>query len=280
MKKNLKILIAQTEVEWLNPERNIEKMLGCIKKEASSQQIDLIVFPELVLTGNVVWNDKEFRETFFRKAETIPGVATETLGKVAREFQLSLVFGMCEKHNEIPGMIFNSGVLIGSDGQVLGIQRKIHIPGEERHFFAPDHQIKVFKTEMANIGIVICYDASFPEIPRILSLKGAEVICGLFNVQKKPERSPNRLHYLAAARANENMNFFICCNRVGDQGDKVYLGHSAVAGPPGEILAFSEKESEEMIPVILNGDLIIKERGERPIFRDRRPELYSKICEL
>lgn len=280
MKTKLKILIAQLEVEWLNPERNLGKVVDYIKSEASSQEIDLIIFPELVLVGNVIWNDKEFRENYIRKAETIPGAATETLGKVAQELHLFLVFGMCEKHHEVPGVIFNSGVLIGSNGEVLGVQRKIHIPGEERHFFAPGNQINVFKTELGNIGIVICYDAGFPEVSRILTLKGAEIICGLLNVQKKPERSPNRLQYLAAARANENMNFFICCNRVGKQGDKVYLGHSAVAGPPGEIIAFSERESEEMIPVLLNGDLIIRERAERPVFRDRRPELYSKICEL
>jgi predicted amidohydrolase len=202
------------------------------------------------------------------------------VGSVARECDTYVAFGICERHPDIPAMIYNSAILIGPKGELVGVQRKIHIPGEERHFFAPGNCINVFKTQLGIIGLLICYDAFFPEIPRIQSLMGAEVICGLFNVQKKSTRSPSRLHYLAATRANENMNFFICCNRVGQQGEKSYLGHSAVGTPPGELLTSSTNDGEEMISVILDRDLVIRERAARPVFRDRRADLYSKICEL
>jgi len=280
MNRTQKVVVVQMEIDWLNPQINLSRLTDTIKKASVSGGVDLIVFPELALTGNVIGSDQNFRERYYKMAETIPGPSTEAVGSVARQSNAYVAFGICEKHLDIPAMIYNSAVLIGPKGELVGVQRKIHIPGEERHFFAPGNCINVFKTHLGTLGLLICYDAFFPEIPRIQSLMGAEVICGLFNVPKKKERSPARLHYLAATRANENMNFFICCNRVGQQGEKSYLANSAVGAPPGELLAYSTNDKEELISVILERDLVIRERAARPVFRDRRAELYTKICDL
>lgn len=88
----------------------------------------------------------------------------------------------------------------------------------------------------------------------------------------------DRLEHLASTRAYENRNYFVLCNRVGTEGEKVHGGQSAVAGPDEQIISASGNEEECIVYVTLRRDRILEERAYLPVFRDRRPELYGILC--
>ncbi|MBI5968910.1 MAG: carbon-nitrogen hydrolase family protein [Deltaproteobacteria bacterium] len=274
MKEKVEVAAVQMDIAWLDPEKNLERMIGWIEKIQREKPVDLIVFPELANTGYIRERNKEFGRDYFKKAEKIPGPFTEALGDAAKKSKVYIVSGFCELHPEIPGSVYNSAILINPKGEVLGIHHKLHIPGEENHYFYPGSTVNVYKTDLGNIGMVVCYDSIFPEICRILTLKGAEIICAPFNRPKRP--SYDGLYHVAALRAYENRIYFIACNRVGKEMSE-FLGRSAIASPDGVILARSEGEEEEVLYATFYEDKILEERAFFPIFADRRPELYQEI---
>lgn len=119
-----------------------------------------------------------------RLAEEIPGQFTRVLGKETKRHGVFLIVGILQAHPTIPMALFNSAVLIDPEGEVRGVQQKMHLPGEEKQYFCLGNAVSVFATELGNIGILFCADGSFPEVSRILALKGAEILCGCYNVTK------------------------------------------------------------------------------------------------
>jgi len=276
MKEKVEVAAVQMDIAWLDPGKNLEKMVAWIEKIQREKSVDLIVFPELANTGYIRERNKEFGRDYFKKAEKIPGPFTEALGDAAKKQGVYLISGFCELHPEIPASVYNSAVLINPKGEVVGIHHKLHIPGEENHYFYPGSTVNVYKTDLGNIGMVVCYDSIFPEISRVLTLKGAEIICAPFNRPKRP--SYDSLYHVAALRAYENRIYFVACNRVGKEMSE-FLGRSAIAGPDGVILARSEGEEEEVLYATFYEDKILEERAFFPVFADRRPELYEAIIQ-
>jgi predicted amidohydrolase len=276
MKEKVEVAAVQLNVAWLDPAKNLEKMLGWIEKIRAERAVDLVVFPELANTGYIRERNKEFGRDYFKKAEKVPGPFTQALGEAARKHGIYIITGFCELHPAIPATIYNSSVLINPKGEVQGVHHKIHIPGEENHYFYAGNSIEVHQTDLGAIGMVVCYDAIFPELSRVLALKGAEIIVAPFNRPKRP--AYDSLYHVAAMRAYENRVYFIACNRVGkDAGE--FLGRSAIASPEGELLARSEGEEEEVLYATFLADKILEERAFFPIFADRRPDLYGPITE-
>jgi predicted amidohydrolase len=276
MKEKVEVAAVQMDIAWLEPEKNLEKMIRWIEKIYQEKAVDLIVFPELANTGYIRERNKEFGRDYFKKAEKIPGPFTEALGEAAKKYGVYVISGFCELHPEIPGSVYNSAVMISPKGEIVGVHHKLHIPGEENHYFYPGTTVHVYKTQLGNIGMVVCYDAIFPEISRVLTLKGAEIICAPFNRPKRP--SYDSLYHVAALRAYENRIYFVACNRVGKEVSE-FLGRSAIAGPDGVILIRSEGEEEEVLYATFYEDKILEERAFFPIFADRRPELYQEIVQ-
>ena len=283
MKDIVNVAAVQMDIMWLEPDENLSKMEEFIRTVSAASPVDLIVFPELVNTGYITDRNREFAHKFIKISEKIPGPFTERLCQVAKEAKVNIAFGFSEAHQTIPATLYNSAVLIDRQGEILGIHRKLHIPSEEKHYFYPGSKISVFRTDFANVAMSICADNRFPEFIRILALKGAEIVCGLFNVPEyiSPISSsclPN-LEYLASIRALENVNYFIACDRTGHQEGMKFRGKSVIAAPTGEILCTSKSNEEEVVFAQLSNDLLIADRGFNPVFRDRRPDLYSELCE-
>jgi len=276
MKERVDVALVQMNPTWLDPEKNLERILSFVEKIQKGKGVDLIVFPELANTGYVKGRDQNFGREYIKKAERIPGPFTDALCAISRKHGLHLVVGLCELHPEIPATLYNSAVLIDPKGDIVGIHHKLHIPAEEHHYFYPGSTTDVYKTDLGTLGLAICYDAIFPELPRILSLKGAEIICAVFNGPKFPPY--DRFVHIATTRAYENRNYFILCNRVGKE-DVEFGGGSMVAGPDGQILAQTQGEEEEVIYATLHQDKILEARAFLPTFVERRPELYGAIVE-
>jgi predicted amidohydrolase len=133
-------------------------------------ETDLIVFPELVVTGAVA-----DRETAERLAESVPGASTERLREIAASADAYLVAGLIERDAHFR-RLYNSAVLVGPDG-VCGTYRKLHLAAEDRDWATPgDFGLPTFDIPPGRIGMLVGYDALFPEAARSLALDGADII--------------------------------------------------------------------------------------------------------
>jgi predicted amidohydrolase len=160
-------------------------------EDAARQKADLVVLPETITcTGNGL--------SYADAAEPIPGPSTKYFSDLAKRHSLHLVVGLVER--DAP-LMYNTAVLIGPDGALIGKYRKVALPRTEIEYgVAPGHEYPVFDTALGKIGMMVCYDGFFPEVARQLALRGAEIIA--FPVAGCNPR-------LAAARACENHVFVV-----------------------------------------------------------------------
>lgn len=267
---------------WLSPVENGRRMAEYVERAADEGHAQLVVFPELSSAGYILKErDSVFGTKYYRAAEYIPsGPVTQALCKQAKKSRTYVVVGISEKHPVIPGVLYNSAALISPMGEVIGVHRKVHMPGYERFYFCAGSEMNVFKTELGNIGMSICYDNQFPELVRTLALKGMEIHCMLWNM---PDFSnfPEHLYHITAVRALENRMYTISCNRpcpADSNGDITFIGASCISDPVGTIIAKAGQD-EELIYAALSSEKFAADRFFQPVFKDRRPELYSSVTE-
>jgi len=268
---------------WLEADVNRARMVDYVRDIVADSPVDLIVFPELANTGYVKGRIEEFNVRFIGQAEPVPGPTTDALGVVARQHGVYIVVGLAELHPRIPATLHNSAVLIDPGGQVAGVHHKLHIPAEDKHYFYPGSTAKVFHTDLGTLGLLVCYDSEFPELPRVFSLQGAEILIGIYN-WGWPEGTygPGRLSRIAAVRALENKNFFVACSKVGVEDEHVFYGNSTITGPDGEIMVEAKPEHDERENVLracLKREQLLRERAINTTYRNRRPEMYSLLTE-
>jgi len=275
MKNQVIASAVQMSTKWLDVEANVRYIKDVIEKTKTEEKADLIVFPELSNTGYIKERDKVFGRKLVKIVDKIPGQVTDNLGKQAKKYGVYLVIGLAESHPEIPGSLYNSAVLIDPKGEIVGVQRKIHIPGEEKHYFMGGTNCETYKTDIGNIAMSICYDCQFPEYIRILALKGAEILCMCWSMPAWSNPSDLMQHF-AAARAAENRMYVVSANRVGIEENSDFVGHSVISDPLGNFLATAGYE-ETVITATLKEEILLEERMQQPVFRDRRPELYSYL---
>jgi predicted amidohydrolase len=266
------------DVRWQDLDVNRARMVAAVEDAAASGS-HLVVFPELANTGYFRFGDLDFISRYVRLAEPIPGATTEALGAAARRFGIHVIVGLLEAHPRIPGGVYNSAVLLAPDGRVLGIHRKVHLGIDEKKVFFAGDRADVYRTDLGNLAMMVCYDGVMPELSRVMALKGAEIICGVYAAPGWIPGGNRRLEHIAGMRARENGVYYVLCNRVGRQEHWQFIGGTTIASPNGEILAQDTTVNEGPVRASLAGDLLIRTRVEQTIFRDRRPELYALLCE-
>jgi predicted amidohydrolase len=166
------------------------RMMEPLVAEAAAKKADLIVFGELITTQGI--------RGATRDVETVPGPTTRRLGEMARQHNLYIVAGTPEREDHL---IYNTAVLVGPDGNLIGKYRKMVVTsGEARGGTMPGSDYPVFDTRFGKVGIMICYDLFFPEVSRQLANRGAEVIAlPIFGGDER----------LAEARAIDNRVFLV-----------------------------------------------------------------------
>lgn len=258
------------DIELGNPLLNRERIVGFAEKT----EVDLLVFPECANSGYAFSS----REDAYLHAETIPGPLTDALQSVARKRGRNIAVGILEKDG---ADLRNSAVLVSQDGS-LHCYRKTHLPylGVDR-FISPGNELPIFTTEFGKVGMIICYEWRFPEVARVLSLQGADLLLGLSNWPQGAIVTPT---LLLPARAAENHVWVVSANRVGFEEGIQYVGKSMIIAPSGEIAAQPETRREEVISAIVDLSLsrskkFIKKPKEYEIdlIQDRRPGLYGTI---
>jgi predicted amidohydrolase len=243
---------------------------------AADRGANLIVFPELALTGYGF----PTREAVESIAQTIPGPATEAVAADCRERNVFAVFGMIEKDGD---KRFNSAATVGPKGVVAGY-RKIHLPcvGIDRFLDPGDRPMAVHDLGGLKLGVNICFDASFPESVRVLALLGADVVALPTNWAEVAHRNAT---LVSRVRALENHIYYVAVNRVGDETGYHYIGQSSITSFTGDFLAFAETDQEAIITAPVNPEAAREKKvvfcaGEYEIDRVnwRRPEMYGLLA--
>ena len=270
MKEKIKLALAQMSSKRENKKENIRKIEELTVK-AKEQGADLVLFPELSLTGYVV------RDQIYELAETIPGPSTQRIEEIAKDTGMHIIFGMPELSEKTRATIFNTAVFVGPDG-FIGKYRKMYLPThsvfEEKRHFRPGYQTAVFDTVLGKIGLCICYDLFFPEVTRLIRLKGAQLIVA---ISASPAVRRGYFEILTAARALENTVFLAYVNMVGVEDGLQFWGGSRLVSPTGDVLAKAKYDEEDFVTAEVSYNDIIPAEIFIPTLRDLRPELYDEL---
>jgi len=270
MKEKIKLALAQMSSKRENKKENIRKIEELTVK-AKEQGADLVIFPELSLTGYVV------RDQIYELAETIPGPSTQRIEEIAKDTGMHIIFGMPELSEKTRATIFNTAVFVGPDG-FIGKYRKMYLPThsvfEEKRHFRPGYQTAVFDTALGKIGLCICYDLFFPEVTRLIRLKGAQLIVA---ISASPAVRRGYFEILTAARALENTVFLAYVNMVGVEDGLQFWGGSRLVSPTGDVLAKAKYDEEDFVTAEVSYNDSIPAEIFIPTLRDLRPELYDEL---
>jgi 5-aminopentanamidase len=240
-------------------------------RAAVADGADLVVLPELCTSGYVFESEQEARSTALGPAD----VAAEwgDLG--------ALVVGGFAELGE-GGTLYNSAAVVAPGGKLLGVYRKTHLWDRESLFFEAGAEFPpVLETELGRIGVCVCYDLSFPEVPRGLALSGAELIAIPTNFPREEQPGPGGLPVELAvtiAAAHLSRVFVAVCDRAGSERGADWVGATAIVDERGHVLAGPVGEAVETVSAALDlaraRDKAWNERND--VFGDRRPELYSR----
>lgn len=273
------------------PERVLNAMAGWCER-AAAEKADIVLFPELVIHGHCTPNTWDL-------AEPVPdGPSVKRLVQLARHYRLFLCAGMSQKEKDI---VFNTQVLVGPDGYV-GKQRKLHLSRDEVLYYKGGRDLNVLDAGKCKVGIVICYDNQFPEIARVLALRGADVIfmphaarLKMWDETPESEAAARRYSHdyfkAYAMRARENACFAVLADQAGKAGyvdiypkdapnQPHHAGVALAFDPDGELLASTQetKIRDEMIVVTLDAKLLAKQRSlPNYTLRTRRAELFGEL---
>jgi predicted amidohydrolase len=277
---------------WLGEPERVLRAIDAWCERAAAEKAELVLFPELVVHGHCTPNTWEL-------AEAVPdGPSVARLTQIAKRHRLALCAGLSEKERDI---VYNTQVLVGPDGYI-GKQRKLHLSRDEVFFYKGGRELPVFDVGPCKVGVIICYDNQFPEIARVLALRGAEVLlmphAARFKIwddsaesQAAARRYAHRFLEKYALRARENACFAVLTDQSGRAGyveqwprhsenQPHHAGAALVWGPDGELLASTQQERivEEMIVANLDAALLGEQRAlANYMLRTRRPELFGEL---
>ncbi|MFZ5812792.1 MAG: carbon-nitrogen hydrolase [Thermodesulfobacteriota bacterium] len=262
--------------------------------EAAKAGASVVCLPELFATPYFCRTQDH---AAFDLAEPIPGPTTQAMAKAARAHTITVVAPLFERRG--PGLYHNSLAVLGPDGELAGIYRKMHIPHdpgfEEKFYFTPgDLGFRAFPTPHGPVGALICWDQWFPEAARACALLGAVLLfyptaIG-WHPSEKAEFGPTQLdawRTVQRAHAITNGLYVAAVNRVGVEGKGKHYGgtlefwgSSFVADPMGRIVAQAPTDAEAILTAGIDPGLVEQTRRHWPFLRDRRIDAYDGLLEL
>jgi predicted amidohydrolase len=263
----MKVGFIQTNPVLARPDRNIARIEELIRQTTGAE---LLVLPELCSSGYRF----ESREQAMELSETVEDSSyLKRLQKVCADRLLHVVTGFNERDGS---KLYNTAVLIGPSG-VVGKYRKMHLFLDEKDIFEPGNLgLPVLDIGTCRIGLLICFDWMFPEVWRILALKGADIICHPSNLV-----IPGLCQKAIPVHAVCNRVFVITANRIGTERDLTFTGLSTIADPKSNVLLMASPDKEEVglvdIDISLARDKQATPRNH--VFDDRRPGEYGALVE-
>ena len=257
----------------LNREENKETAEALIR-EAASAGADLVALPEL-------WSCHGLEKVYHENAEPVPGPTTEFLGNLARELGVYMLGGSILEGGSDAARLSNTSTFFNPSGEMTAVYRKIHlfdvkVSGSEyleSANIAPGKEVVTAKAGAATLGLSVCYDVRFPELYRLLALRGAEILAvpAAFTLQT----GKDHWEILLRARAIENQAFAVAPAQWGRKANGRWTyGRSMIVDPWGTVLATCPDHDGYALAT-LDLDFLNRFRTEFPALANRRPEAYD-----
>ena len=243
-------------------EKNVQRMLAWLDK-AGQAKAGIALLPETIADWGTAMH-----------AEPIPGPITARLAEMAKKYAMYVATSL---HESDGGKLFNTAILLGRDGRIVGKYRKVHLPLEEaERGFSPGHDYPVFTTDFGKVGMLICWDHWFPESARILRLAGAELLL----LPLAGDGDARHWDVTTRARAMDNTLYLAASSALAGSP-------SRIVSPTGEVLGETE---EDMGLAVHQIDLAAQHRlrwlsvgpglGEPAslYLEERRPSTYRSLA--
>ena len=275
----MKVALAQIAPHLGDVNKNFDLHLKWIKK-AIEEKVDLLIFPELSLSG---YNLKDLVEDVALR----PAKASlfSELKDISR--RLSLIVGFVEEKER--GLFYNSAAFI-SGGRIVHIHRKLFLPTygmlEEGKFFAQGRNFQTFKTPWGKMGMEICYDFLHYSSSYLLFVGGSEIIIvisaapGRGLSEKDNYQSCRMWELMGEAMSRFSSVYLIYCNRVGFEDGKHFAGGSFIFSPFGQMVAQAPYLDESFLVKKIDLDQIRKARKKWPYRRDEKPEIILNALKM
>jgi len=263
----MKVLLAQSKPVVGSIEKNLSTLVSVISK----MDADLAIFPELFITGYMP------RDEVASMAETIDGSTVSNISDLCRDTSKSVIVGLPLKHPTVSGQITNSAIIVDAKGKVTRYD-KTYLPTfgsfEESLYFAEGCGATVADIGDLRVGVMICYDIFFPELSKLLAIKGADM---LVCISASPTSTVENFKRIIPARAIENASYFAYVNCVGSHLDLVFGGMSRLVDPRADLIAEARPLEEDLCVGEVDSSVLEQARRMRPTLRDSRKEVFEAI---
>ncbi|MFW6324094.1 MAG: carbon-nitrogen hydrolase [Desulfovibrionales bacterium] len=269
--------------------KSLVKAAGLIK-EAAGKGAQLVCLPELFATPYFCQSEDQEN---FDQAEPVQGPTVQAMSEAAAKYGVTVAVSFFEK--KAPGVYHNTLAVIGPDGSLLDIYRKMHVPDDpgyyEKYYFTPgDLGFKSIPTPVGPVGTLVCWDQWFPEAARMTALEGALLLIyptaiGWHPNEKEEFGAEQREAWMTIQRAHAIANgvYVAAINRTGHEypsqgGDGIeFWGSSFVAGPFGTMETQASVDREEILLAEIDPKTIETTRQGWPFLRDRRIDAYAPL---
>ncbi|MFM8350771.1 MAG: nitrilase-related carbon-nitrogen hydrolase [Actinomycetales bacterium] len=258
--RQMRVRVVQPAAGPLDPDAAMEMVSAAI--DGAAGQVDLLILPELSTTRY------DIRRHIASAAPALDGPQFDRVREQVREAALVAVIGFVEAQGEA---IYNSAMVVDTDGSVAAVVRKSHLFAGEQRVFAAGASIAPVRTAIGLLGVAICYDIEFPEVARTLALAGAEALV-VISANMHPY-TDYHLTY-AKARAMENGIPLALSNWVGPGPRFDFLGRSCIVSAQGELLADAGEAPGHADAVIQIAPMAQLD-ADLDYLAHRRPELYG-----
>jgi predicted amidohydrolase len=276
VRRAVRVGVAQIGTSPHDPAVSIERTISAVS-EAVENGADVVVLPELAVPGYTADAD-----LLAAAAEPIDGVTVSSWHRLAISSGTVIVGGFCERSAQ---GLHNTAVVVGPNG-LLAHYRKLHLFADEKAAFVPgDRGLPVVATPHGTIGVCVCYDLRFPEVVRVVALRGAEFVAvptawvAGFDQMRWDESGMCPQGHGAVLQANLNQVFVACASAVGRDGDNEFLGASVLADPYGRLSLGPLSGTEDVIATAdIDLDAVERAQHRAPGIdprADRRTDVYG-----
>jgi predicted amidohydrolase len=259
----MQVVLVQPDVVWENRAANFERVRALLASRPPRPGA-LVVLPEMFAVGFSM-NVAAIHEGRSRPTERF-------LAETAREYGVYLIGGLVTRGRDRRGR--NEALVVTPEGEPLARYAKLHpfrYAGETRHY-APGEDVVTFSWAGFVVAPFICYDLRFPEVYRLATARGAQVLVTIANF---PAARVHHWTSLLVARAIENQAYAVGVNRCGADPNVAYPGHSLVVSPQGRVIADAGGR-EGLVSAELDLDDVTRYRATFPALQDMRPDFVPR----
>lgn len=257
-----------------NKEENLKASVDFISR-AADRKASLICFPEFQMAFSPLKQSP--KDLANNVAEYIDGGNfVSTLCRSAKKNKIGVIATVYERNkNKNEFKVYDTAVIINNKGQITSVYRKLHLYNalgfrESDKLIQGNVIEKPVSTSVGNIGLMICYDIRFPEMSRILTVNGADILAvpsaWVYGIMKE-----DHWRTMIMARAIENGSYIIAPDQVGN----IFSGRSMVADPFGTVLLdMGDKQGMDVVEI--DKSRVMKVRESLPLLKNRRLDIYRK----